>query len=114
MATLFAQDDVLSVPQVEAGVTKIAPGYATKHQQVLELLSTYELANKYLRSRELPRSQAPDGTRPPPRFVMPWNADGTIGGRVGNGFNANFSSVSGGIFGTDEPTKPHQKPAGRR
>ena len=45
---------------------------------------------------------------------MPWNADGSMGGRVGNGFNANFSSVSGGIFGTDEPQKPHQQPAGRR
>ena len=44
---------------------------------------------------------------------MSWRRDGSLP-PAGNGFNANFSSVAGGIFGTDAPAKPHSQPAGRR
>ena len=44
---------------------------------------------------------------------MAWRRDGSLPA-AGNGFNANFSSVAGGIFGTDAPAKPNSQPAGRR
>ena len=50
---------------------------------------------------------APDNPRRS-RATMGWNADGTCTSG-GGGFNANRSSVSGGVFGTDDPP-PSREP----
>ena len=44
---------------------------------------------------------------------MGWNADGTCT-TAGGGFNANRSSISGGVFGTDDapPQRPPRRPQG--